>query len=104
MLCRKDVIALASKSITVRVDEAVKAQAEAILDDIGINVTTLFNSCLKALVRERRVPFSMEDGSRARLVREKLEESLTVAADPNAPRYTHEEIFTPLRKKYNYDV
>jgi len=93
-----------SGTITVRVEETVKAQAEPILDDIGINVTTLFNSCLKALVRERRVPFSMEDGSRTRMIREKLEESLAVADDPNAPRYSHEEIFAPLRKKFDYDV
>jgi DNA-damage-inducible protein J len=86
------------------VDENVKLQAEPILEDIGINVTTLFNSCLKALVRERRVPFSMEDGSRARLIREKLEESLAVAADPAAPRFTHDEIFAPLKEKYGYDV
>jgi len=56
------------------------------------------------LVREPRVPFSMEDGSRTRLVREKLEESLAVAADEAAPRYTHEEIFAPLREKYGYRI
>ena len=91
-------------TITVRVDEAIKTQAEIILDDIGINVTTLFNSCLKALVRERRVPFSMEDGSRARMIHEKLEESLAATSDPTAPRYSHEEIFAPLRKQFGYDV
>ena len=46
-------------TITVRVDDEVKKQAEIILDDIGINVTTLFNACLKALVREQRVPFEL---------------------------------------------
>ena len=45
-------ILLATKTITVSVDEDVKEQAESILDDIGINITTLFNDCLKALVRE----------------------------------------------------
>ena len=95
---------MASTTITVRVDEGIKAQAEPILNDIGINVTTLFNSCLKALVRERRVPFAMEDGSRIRLIREKLDESLAAAADPDKPRYTHDEIFAPLREKYGYRV
>jgi len=46
----------------------------------------------------------MEDGNRTRLICDKLEESLVVAADPSAPRFTHDEIFTPLRKKYGYDV
>ena len=93
-----------TKTITVRVEEEVKNQAEAILDDIGINVTTLFNACLKAVVREQRVPFDMVSKEYDRMVREKLEKSLAVAADPTARRYSHEEIFAPLKKKYGYEV
>jgi addiction module RelB/DinJ family antitoxin len=50
---------MATKTITVRVDEDVKNQAEIILDDIGLTVTTLFNACLKAVVREKKVPFAL---------------------------------------------
>jgi addiction module RelB/DinJ family antitoxin len=50
---------LASKTITVRVDADVKEQAEIILDEIGLSMTTLFNACLKALVREKKVPFAL---------------------------------------------
>jgi len=95
---------LPTKTITVRVEEEVKNQAEAILDDIGINVTTLFNACLKAVVREQRVPFDMVSKEYDRMVRERLEESLAVAADSTTRRYSHEEIFAPLRKKYGYEV
>ena len=38
------------------------------------------------------------------MVRAKLEESEAVANDPTAKRYTHEEVFAPLRKKYGYQV
>jgi addiction module RelB/DinJ family antitoxin len=88
------------------VDEEVKNQAEAILDDIGITVTTLFNACLKALIREKKVPFALVSSEHAfkEMVREKLEESLAIAADPNAKRYTHEEIFSSLREKYGYEI
>ena len=95
---------MATKSITVRVDEDVKTMAESILDDIGINVTTLFNACLKAVVREKRVPFALVSKDYDRAIKEKLEESLAVAADPDAKRYTHDEIFSPLRDKYGYDI
>ena len=97
---------MATKTITVRVEEDAKHQAEAILDDIGINVTTLFNACLKAVVREKKVPFSMVSSECALkdMIREKLEDSLAIAADPNAKWYTHEEIFAPLREKYGYDI
>ena len=96
----------ATKTITVRVDEATKKEAEIILEDIGINVTSLFNSCLKAVVRERRVPFAMvsSDYEFKQMAQAKLEESEAAANDPNAKRYTHEEIFGLLRKQYGYDV
>ena len=96
----------ATKTITVRVDEATKQEAETILEDIGINVTSLFNSCLKAVVRERRIPFAMvsSDYEFKQMVRTKLEESEAAANDPNAKRYTHEEIFGPLRKQYGYEI
>ena len=38
------------------------------------------------------------------MVRAKLEESETAASDPNTKRYTHEEIFAPLREKYGYTI
>jgi len=97
---------LATKTITVRVEEEVKRQAEVILDDIGINITSLFNACLKALVREQKVPFALVSNEYIlkETIREKLEESQAIAADPNAKRYTHEEIFNPLRGKYGYDI
>ena len=93
-------------TITVRVDDEVKKQAEVILDDIGINLTTLFNACLKALVREQRVPFELASTEYAmrKMIREKLDESKAVASDANAKRYTHDEIFEPLRKKYGYAI
>ena len=97
---------IALATITVRVDDDVKKDAEIILDDIGINVTTLFNACLKALVREKKVPFELASSEYAlkKLIRNKLEESLVVASDPDAKRYAHEEIFSPLRKKYGYET
>jgi len=48
-----------AKAITVRIDEPTKVLAERLLDEIGLNMTTYINSCLKALVRERKVPFQL---------------------------------------------
>ena len=79
---------LATKTITVRVDEEVKQQAEVILSEIGINTTTLFNACLKALVREKKIPFALVGNEYAKreMIREKLLESNAAAADPTAKR------------------
>ena len=92
-----------TKTITVRVDENTKIQAETILDDAGISITTLFNACLNALVREKRVPFALAN-EHDMMIKERLEESLAIAADPTAKRYTHEEIFSPIREKFGYEV
>jgi DNA-damage-inducible protein J len=99
------VIKLATKTITVRVDEDTKRQAELILEDIGLNVTGLFNACLKAVVREKRVPFALVSAEYdlRRMIEAKLEESEAAANNPEERRYTHEEIFAPLRKRYNYE-
>jgi len=48
-----------SKSITMRIDEQLKQQADEALADIGLNMTAYFTSSLKALVREKRVPFEL---------------------------------------------
>ena len=48
-----------SKAVTMRIDDNLKKQAEETLDEIGLNMTTYFISSLKALVRERRVPFEL---------------------------------------------
>ena len=96
---------MATKTITVRVDEDTKREAEVVLDDIGLSMTMLFNACLKAVVREKRVPFALvtSEYEFKQMIRSKLEESQSVADDPTAKRYTHEEIFIPLRKQYGYE-
>ena len=48
-----------SKSITMRIDENLKKQADEALEEIGLSMTTYFISSLKALVREQRVPFEL---------------------------------------------
>ena len=97
---------MATKTITVRVDEETKREAEVILEDIGLNMTVLFNACLKAVVREKRIPFALvsSEYELKQMIRAKLEESEEAANDPAAKRYTHEEIFAPLRKQYGYEL
>ena len=97
---------LATKTITVRVDEATKQQAEIILEDIGLTITGLFNACLKAVVREKRVPFALvsSEYELRQMIKAKLDESESMANDPTVKRYTHDEIFIPLRKQYGYEI
>lgn len=50
---------MATTSITIRMDEGLKRQAEALFDEMGMNMTTAFTIFAKAAVREGRIPFEI---------------------------------------------
>ena len=101
----KGLIHLETKAITVRVDQTVKEQAERMLDDMGINMTTYIVSCLKALIREKKIPFELVTTQYLadKLIIEKLIEAEKEASDPNTIWLNHEEVFSKIREKYGYD-
>ena len=47
------------KSITMRIDDTLKKQADETLEEIALNMTAYFTSNLKALAREKKVPFEL---------------------------------------------
>lgn len=95
-----------AKAITVRVDDDVKEQAEIMLEDIGINMTTYFVSSLKALIRERKIPFEMVTTQYLtdKMILEKLAEAEKEAAIPNTKWLSHDEVFSKIREKHGYEV
>ena len=81
-----------SKAMTVRVDETTKIQAEAILEEIGLNMTTYVLSSLKALVREGKIPFELSTKERAnREYLAKLDMSIAQAGRGEVVKYSNEE-------------
>ncbi len=44
-------------NVTLRVDEDLKKQAEALFSELGLNLTTAFNIFLRQSVREQQIPF-----------------------------------------------
>lgn len=51
---------------TTRVDSTLKAQAEDVLNELGMTMTGVFTMLLKQIVRERSVPLSLSlDSSNA---------------------------------------
>ena len=94
-----------TKTITVRVDEDTKQQAEIILDDIGINLTGLFNACLKAVVREKRVPFALVSSEYEfqQMVRAKLAESEVAVNESNVKQSAIDAASTSVKEKYHQE-
>jgi DNA-damage-inducible protein J len=54
---RSDTMAL--KTVNIRIDEELKKQAETLFSDFGMNMTTAFTIFVKAVVRERKIPFEI---------------------------------------------
>ena len=50
---------MSQKTLNIRVDEKLKKQAENLFEDFGMNTTTAINIFLKAVVRQRRIPFDI---------------------------------------------
>jgi len=46
-------------NINIRMDKALKEQAESLLSDMGMNITTAFNIFLRQTVREQAIPFQI---------------------------------------------
>lgn len=44
-------------NVTLRVDEDLKKQADALFSELGLNLTTAFNIFLRQSVREQQIPF-----------------------------------------------
>jgi len=82
-----------SKAITIRIDENVKQQAEDMLSEIGLNMTTYINSSLRALVREKKVPFELTTKQQANSeYLTKLDESIAQAERGEVVKYTMGEL------------
>jgi DNA-damage-inducible protein J len=97
---------LADKAITVRIDGVTKEQAEKMLEEMGMNMTTYIVSSLKALVRERRIPFDMvtQEYLADQVILAKLAEAEKEANDPNTVPLEMDEVFGRLRERYGYQV
>jgi len=50
---------MATTSVTIRMDENLKKQAETLFDEMGLNMTTAITLFAKAVVRQGKIPFEI---------------------------------------------
>lgn len=50
---------MAQATFSIRMDETLKQQFDALCADFGMNATTAFNVFARAVVREHRIPFEI---------------------------------------------
>ena len=51
---------MAQTAMTIRMDNDLKAQLDALCDEFGMSTNTAFNIFARTFVRNRRIPFVME--------------------------------------------
>ena len=109
---------MALTTFSIRMDENLKRQFDALCDDFGMNMTTAFTIFAKTVVRERQIPFKISSGGPfcngaaanvpqkpaglEELSKEELEAKLQRGlADTKAGRYyPAEEVFAELEQKH----
>lgn len=50
---------MATVNMSIRMDVELKKQADAMLSDMGLNMTTAMNMFLRQVVRQGRIPFEI---------------------------------------------
>ena len=52
-----------TSNISIRMDNELKAAAEALFDELGMNISTAFNIFVRQALRERGIPFRITENT-----------------------------------------
>ena len=55
-----EVFCMATTNLNIRIDKAIKDQAEEIFNELGLNMTTAVNMFLRTAIREHGIPFELK--------------------------------------------
>ena len=88
-----------STNISIRMDSDLKAQADALFAELGMNLTTAFNIFVRQSLREGRIPFEVSLNQPNKETLAALLEAERIAKDPTVKGYSNmEELFADLKK------
>jgi len=86
-------------NISIRMDADLKAQADALFSELGMNLTTAFNIFVRQSLREGGIPFEINLSTPKKETIEAMLEAERIARDPSAKGYRNmSELFAELRK------
>jgi len=98
---------IATTRISVNIDEEVKQNAQRVLGEIGMDMTTAINSFLRTLVREERIPFELRTerayqdavAAHTAYIKAELDKAKQEAADHNTKWMPHNEMMSRLNAR-----
>ena len=79
---------MATTNLNIRIDKAIKDQAEEIFNELGLNMTTAVNMFLRTAIREHGIPFELKLDVPNETTAAAIEEGRKLMSDPSAPRYS----------------
>ena len=100
---RSDIMAKSTTSnISIRMDSNLKAAAEALYEELGMNLSTAFNIFVRQSLRERGIPFKITEGTPSKeTVSAMLEaERNTTMAKEKTPKTNAMRILDRLKISY----
>lgn len=80
---------MATTNLNIRTDKEVKAAAEKIFDELGINMTTAINIFLRQTVRTNGIPFELRLDVPNALTAQAINEGRRMAYDKEVKGYTN---------------
>ena len=86
-------------NISIRMDSDLKAQADEIFAEFGMNLSTAFNIFVRQTLREGRIPFEIGFNHPNKETIAAMLEAERIAKDPNVKGYTDlDELFAELKE------
>ena len=86
-------------NISIRMDANLKAQADALFNELGMNLSTAFNIFVRQSLREGGIPFEVKLEQPNRETITAMMEAERVAKGPSVKGYNDlDELFADLKK------
>lgn len=86
-------------NVSFRMDTKLKAQAEALFSELGMNLSTAFNIFVRQSLREGGIPFAIKLEEPNKETIAAMLEAERIAKDPNVKHYSDvEEALRELEK------
>ncbi|MDO4553860.1 MAG: type II toxin-antitoxin system RelB/DinJ family antitoxin [Lachnospiraceae bacterium] len=90
---------MATTNISIRMDSDLKAKADALFSELGMNMTTAFNIFVRQSLREGGIPFEIKVEQPNLETIAAMLEAERIAKDSSAKGYTDlDELFADLKQ------
>ena len=90
---------MATTNVSIRMDTELKAQADELFAELGMNLSTAFNIFVRQSLREGGIPFEIRTDRPNKETIAAMMEAENIAKDPKVKGYTDlDEMFADLKK------